>query len=145
MSNNYENKNTSNKYTWNDSMILDKVQEILDGKNIDDLELSEDELENIKNQLNNNLSFEELNESVCIIAENIEELKISPEDNIKTYIYKLIDYLNKTNLKCIIGQFNGIEFEVYADSKVDDVFKDYYSKYDETYQITEMLSDLGLK
>ena len=145
MNNNYGNKNTSNKYMWSDSMILDKVQEILNGKDIDDLELNEDELESIKNQLNNNLSFEELNESVCIIAENIEELKISSEDSIKTYIYKLIDYLNKTNLKCIIGQFNGIEFEVYADSKVDDVFKDYYSKYDKTYQITEMLSDLGLK
>lgn len=145
MSNDYENKNISNKYTWNDSMILDKIQEILDGKNIDDLELSQGDIENIKNQLNNNISYEELNECACMIAENIDELNILPEDNIKTYICKLIDYLNKTNLKCIIGTFNGIEFEVYADSNVDDVFRDYYKKYDETYQITEMLSDLGLK
>lgn len=143
MSNDY--KNTSSKYTWNDSMILDKIEEILNKKNIDDLELNEDDLDDIKNQLNNNISYEELNESACVIAENIDELNILPEDNIKTYICRLIDYLNKTNLKCIIGNFSGIEFEVRDDSEVDDVFKNYYKKYDETYQITEMLSDLGLK
>ena len=143
MSNDY--KNTSRKYTWNDSMILDKIEEILNKKNIDDLELNEDDLDDIKNQLNNNISYEELNESACVIAENIDELNILPEDNIKTYICRLIDYLNKTNLKCIIGNFSGIEFEVRDDSEVDDVFKNYYKKYDETYQITDMLSDLGLK
>lgn len=143
MSNNY--KNTSSKYTWNDSMILDKIEEILNGKNIDDLELNQNDIENIKNQLENSISYEELSECTCIIAEEIDELNILPKDNIKAYICRLIDYLNKTSLKCIMGNFNGIEFEVHYDSKVDDVFKNYYKKYDETYQITEMLSDLGLK
>ena len=49
------------------------------------------------------------------------------------------------NLKCIIGEFNGIEFEVHEDSNVDDVFNEYYAKYDKTYGISDMLSDLGLK
>ncbi|WP_343342910.1 hypothetical protein [Terrisporobacter petrolearius] len=147
MSNNIDNKLTfnSNKYSWNESMILDKIQEILDDKNIDDLELSKEELEDIISKLNNNISTEELNESACIIAENIDELKVLPKEDIKEYILRLINYLNNTNLKCIIGEFKGIEFEVFKDSNVDDVFKDYYSKYDETYGISSMLSDLGLK
>ena len=49
------------------------------------------------------------------------------------------------NLKCIIGEFKGIEFEVHEDSNVDDVFNEYYAKYDKTYGISDMLSDLGLK
>ncbi|MCC3864057.1 hypothetical protein K0040_06980 [Terrisporobacter petrolearius] len=147
MNNNIDNKITfnPNKYSWNESMILDKIQEILDNKNIDDLELSKEELEDIISKLNNSISTEELNESACIIAENIDELKVLPKEDVKEYILKLINYLNNTNLKCIIGQFKGIEFEVFKDSKVDDVFKDYYSKYDETYGISSMLSDLGLK
>ena len=145
MNNNFNNKSSFSKYAWNDAMILDKIQEILDGKNIDDLELTKEELENIKAQLNESLSSEELNQSACVIAENIDELKVLPEENIKQYILRLINYLKDTNLKCIIGEFEGIEFEVYEDSDVDDVFKQYYSKYDETYQISEMLSDLGLK
>lgn len=147
MNNNIDNKITSNsnKYSWNESMILDKIQEILDDKNIDDLELSKEELENIISKLSNSISTEELNKSACIVAENIDELNALPEEDIKEYIIRLIDYLNNTNLKCIIGKFKGIEFEVFKDSKVDDVFKDYYSKYDETYGISSMLSDLGLK
>ncbi|WP_018591302.1 hypothetical protein [Terrisporobacter glycolicus] len=147
MNNNIDNKITSNsnKYSWNESMILDKIQEILDDKNIDDLELSKEELENIISKLSNSISTEELNESACIVAENIDELNVLPEEDIKKYIIRLMDYLNNTNLKCIIGEFKGIEFEVFKDSKVDDVFKDYYSKYDETYGISSMLSDLGLK
>lgn len=147
MNNNIDNKITSNsnKYAWNESMILDKIQEILDGKNIDDLELSQEELESIMSKLDNSLSTEELNESACIVAENIDELNVLPKEDIKEYILKLINYLNNTNLKCIIGEFKGIEFEVFRNSNVDDVFKDYYSKYDETYGISSMLSDLGLK
>lgn len=147
MNNNIDNKITSNsnKYSWNESMILDKIQEILDDKNIDDLELSKEELENIISKLSNSISTEELNKSACIVAENIDELNALPEEDIKEYIIRLIDYLNNTNLKCIIGEFKGIEFEVFRDSNVDDVFKDYYSKYDETYGISSMLSDLGLK
>ena len=64
--------------------------------------------------------------------------------NIKEYIKRLIKYLNNTNLKCIIGEFKGIEFEVFNDSDVDDVFNDYYSKYDQAYGISQMLSDLDL-
>ncbi|UPA29233.1 hypothetical protein L0P85_11525 [Terrisporobacter glycolicus] len=147
MSNNIDNKITSNPniYSWNESMILDKIQEILDDKNIDDLELSKEELEDIISKLNNNITTEELNESACIIAENIDELKVLPKEDVKEYILRLINYLNNTNLKCIIGEFKGIEFEIFKDSNVDDVFKDYYSKYDETYGISSMLSDLGLK
>ena len=33
----------------NDTMILDKIQEILEGKNIDELELTEEEFEEVKN------------------------------------------------------------------------------------------------
>ncbi|UEL47148.1 hypothetical protein [Terrisporobacter hibernicus] len=147
MNNNIDNKITSNPniYSWNESMILDKIQEILDDKNIDDLELSKEELEDIISKLNNNITTEELNESACIIAENIDELKVLPKEDVKEYILRLINYLNNTNLKCIIGEFKGIEFEIFKDSNVDDVFKDYYSKYDETYGISSMLSDLGLK
>ena len=147
MNNNIDNKITSNPniYSWNESMILDKIQEILDDKNIDDLELSKEELEDIISKLNNNISTEELNESACIIGENIDELKVLPKEDVKEYILRLINYLNNTNLKCIIGEFKGIEFEIFKDSNVDDVFKDYYSKYDETYGISSMLSDLGLK
>ena len=147
MNNNIDNKITSNPniYSWNESMILDKIQEILDDKNIDDLELSKEELEDIISKLNNNISTEELNDCACIIAENIDELKVLPKEDVKEYILRLINYLNNTNLKCIIGKFKGIEFEIFKDSNLDYVFKDYYSKYDETYGISSMLSDLGLK
>ncbi len=104
MNNNFDNKNESSKYAWNEAMILDKIQEVLDGKNIDELEITEEELENIKSQLNDSLSSEELNESACIIAENIDELKILPKNDLKEYILNLINYLNTNNLKCIIGE-----------------------------------------
>lgn len=143
MNNNLNNE--SNKYAWNDSMILDKIEEILGDKNIDELELTKTDLENIKSQLNESLSYEELNNSGCIIAESIDDLKVLPEENIRQYISKLINYLDVNNLTCILGEFEGIEFEVYKDSDVDEVFKKYYSKYDEIYQISDMLSDLGLK
>ena len=125
-------------------MILDKIQEILEGKNIDELELTEEELKMIKSQLEENLSSEELNESSALVASSIEELDVLPNEDIKEYIKRLIKYLNNTNLKCIIGEFKGIEFEVFNDSTVDDVFNDYYSKYDEAYGISQMLSDLDL-
>ena len=136
--------NNFNKFAFNDAMILDKIQEILEGKNIDELELTEDELEMIKSQLEENLSSEELNESSALVASSIEELDVLPNEDIKEYIKRLIKYLNSTNLKCIIGEFKGIEFEVFNDSTVDDVFNDYYSKYDQAYGISQMLSDLDL-
>lgn len=136
--------NNFNKFAFNDAMILDKVQEILEGKNIDELELNEEELKMIKSQLEENLSSEELNESSALVASSIEELDVLPNEDIKEYIKRLIKYLNNTNLKCIIGEFKGIEFEVFNDSTVDDVFNDYYSKYDEAYGISQMLSDLDL-
>ena len=136
--------NNFNKFAFNDSMILDKIQEILEGKNIDELELTEEELKMIKSQLEENLSSEELNESSALVASSIEELDVLPNEDIKEYIKRLIKYLNNTNLKCIIGEFKGIEFEVFNDSDVDDVFNDYYSKYDQAYGISQMLSDLDL-
>ena len=136
--------NNFNKFAFNDGMILDKIQEILEGKNIDELELTEEELKMIKSQLEENLSSEELNESSALVASSIEELDVLPNEDIKEYIKRLIKYLNNTNLKCIIGEFKGIEFEVFNDSTVDDVFNDYYSKYDQAYGISQMLSDLDL-
>ena len=120
--------NNFNKFAFNDAMILDKIQEILEWKNIDELELTE----------------EELNESSALVASSIEGLDVLPNEDIKEYIKRLIKYLNNTNLKCIIGEFKGIEFEVFNDSDVDDVFNDYYSKYDQAYGISQMLSDLDL-
>ena len=136
-------KDYYDKYAWNDAMILDKIQEILEDKNIDDLEFSQEELENIKLQLDSSLSSEELNESLSLVAKNIDELKVLPNEDIKDYISRLINYLNDTNINCIIGEFEGIDFEVYHNSNIDDVFNDYYDKYDKTYGISEMLSDLG--
>ena len=136
--------NNFNKFAFNDAMILDKIQEILEGKNIDELELTEEELKMIKSQLEENLSSEELNESSALVASSIEGLDVLPNEDIKEYIKRLIKYLNSTNLKCIIGEFKGIEFEVFNDSTVDDVFNDYYSKYDQAYGISQMLSDLDL-
>ena len=136
--------NNFNKFAFNDAMILDKIQEILEGKNIDELELTEEELKMIKFQLEENLSSEELNESSALVASSIEGLDVLPNEDIKEYIKRLIKYLNNTNLKCIIGEFKGIEFEVFNDSTVDDVFNDYYSKYDQAYGISQMLSDLDL-
>ncbi len=136
--------NNFNKFAFNDAMILDKIQEILEGKNIDELELTEEELKMIRFQLEENLSSEELNESSALVASSIEELDVLPNEDIKEYIKRLIKYLNNTNLKCIIGEFKGIEFEVFNDSDVDDVFNDYYSKYAQAYGISQMLSDLDL-
>ena len=139
------NKHNSSKYAWNDALILDKIQEILDGKNIDDLDFTQEEIENLKTQLRDNISDDELNESASLLAESIYELQLLPDEDIKSYISRLIDYLDKSNLKCIIGKFNGIEFEVHENSNVDDIFNEYYAKYDKTYGISDMLSDLGLK
>lgn len=138
------NKFSNKEYAWNDAMILDKIQEILEGKNLDDLEFTEEELENIKNQLSKSISEDEINESAYIVAENIDELKVLDNEDIKDYIVRLKNYLNETSLKCIRAEFKGIDFEVYKDSSVDDVFKEYYSKYDEIYGISDMLSDLGI-
>ncbi len=139
------NKFSNKEYAWNDAMILDKIQEILEGKNLDDLEFTEEELANIKNQLSKSISEDEINESAYIVAENIDELKVLDNEDIKDYIVRLKNYLNETSLKCIRAEFKGIDFEVYKDSSVDDVFKEYYSKYDAIYGISDMLSDLGLK
>ncbi len=139
------NKFSNKEYAWNDAMILDKIQEILEDKNLDDLEFTEEELANIKNQLSKSISEDEINESAYIVAENIDELKVLANEDIKDYIIRLKNYLDETTLKCIRAEFKGIDFEVYKDSSVDDVFKEYYSKYDAIYGISDMLSDLGLK
>ena len=68
-----------------------------------------------------------------------------PNEDIKEYILRLKNYLNNTSLKFIKAEFKGIEFEVYKDSNIDDVFNGYYTKYDDVYGISQMLSDLGLK
>ena len=134
-----------NKYAWNDAMILDKIQEVLDIENIDDMDITPENLEKIKDLLSENISTEDINNSASILAESIDELKTTSEQYIKDYISRLINYLNENNLKSIIGEYEGIEFEVFKNSTVEEVFKNYYDKYDETYGISNMLSDLGLK
>lgn len=141
----FNNKYTSSNYAWDDSMILDKVQEIVEGKNIDDLEFTEEMIENLKTKLSESVSSEEINQSAYIVAQNIKELKVLPQEDIKDYILRLKNYLNNITLNCIKSEFKGIKFEVYRDSSVEDVFNEYYSKYDEIYGISQMLSDLGLK
>ena len=134
-----------NKYAWNDAMILDKIQEVLDIENIDDMYITPENLEKIKDLLSENISTEDINNSASILAESIDELKTTSKQDIKDYISRLINYLNENNLKSIIGEYEGIEFEVFKNSTVEEVFKNYYDKYDETYGISSMLSDLGLK
>ena len=134
-----------NKYAWNDAMILDKIQEVLDIENIDDMDITPENLEKIKDLLSENISTEDINNSASILAESIDELKTTDKKDIKSYISRLINYLNENNLKSIIGEYEGIEFEVFKNSTVEEVFKNYYDKYDETYGISSMLSDLGLK
>ena len=134
-----------NKYAWNDAMILDKIQEVLDIENIDDMDITPENLEKIKDLLSENISTEDINNSASILAESIDELKTTSKQDIKDYISRLINYLNKNNLKSIIGEYEGIEFEVFKNSTVEEAFKNYYDKYDETYGISNMLSDLGLK
>ena len=134
-----------NKYAWNDAMILDKIQEVLDIENIGDMDITPENLEKIKDLLSENISTEDINNSASILAESIDELKTTSKQDIKDYISRLINYLNENNLKSIIGEYEGIEFEVFKNSTVEEVFKNYYDKYDETYGISSMLSDLGLK
>ena len=134
-----------NKYAWNDAMILDKIQEVLDIENIDDMDITPENLEKIKDLLSENISTEDINNSASILAESIDELKTTSKQDINDYISRLINYLNENNLKSIIGEYEGIEFEVFKNSTVEEVFKNYYDKYDETYGISNMLSDLGLK
>ncbi|GAA0091463.1 hypothetical protein UT300009_14910 [Paraclostridium bifermentans] len=145
MKNEIKNNDNCIEYGWNDALILDKIQELLNVTDIDELELDENTIENLKNELIQNISFEEINQSGYIIAKNIEELNVLPQEGIKDYILRLKNYLNNTTLNCIKAEFQGIEFEVYKTSSIDDAFKEYYSKYDESYGISQMLSDLGLK
>jgi len=145
MNDKYNTKDNVDKYAWNDALILDKIQDILKDKNIDELELTEEELENLRIQLSESLSIDEVTEAGCIVSQNIEELKAQPYEDIKEYILRLKNYLDSTSLKFIKAEFKGIEFEVYKNSNIDDVFNDYYDKYDKSYGISEMLSDLGLK
>lgn len=145
MNDKYNTKDNGDKYAWNDALILDKLQDILKNKNLDELELTEEELESLRMQLSESLSIDEVTEAGCIVAQNIEELEALPNEDIKDYILRLKNYLNNTSLKFIKAEFKGIEFEVYKNSNIDDVFNDYYDKYDKSYGISEMLSDLGLK
>lgn len=145
MNDKYNTKDNGDKYAWNDALILDKLQDILKDKNLYELELTEEELESLRMQLSESLSIDEVTEAGCIVAQNIEELEALPNEDIKDYILRLKNYLNNTSLKFIKAEFKGIEFEVYKNSNIDDVFNDYYDKYDKSYGISEMLSDLGLK
>lgn len=145
MKNEIKNNYNCIDYGWNESLILDKIQELLDVQSIDDLELDEDTIENLKNKLIQNVSFEEINQSGYIIAKNVKELNVLPKEGVKDYILRLKNYLNNSTLNCIKADFQGIEFEIYKNSSIEDVFKEYYSKYDEAYGISQMLSDLGLK
>lgn len=137
--------NKTNIFAFNDAMILDKIQELLNGQELEDLDLTPEKLELLRNQLIENISSDEVNDSVFILAEKIEELTVLPKEDIKDYIKRIKDYLDTTTVKFIKAEYKGVEFEVCKDSSIDDLFKDYYSKYDEMYGITDMLYDLGLK
>ena len=49
-------QNNSNIYSWNDSFILDKLEEILKVQNLDELELTDELLNDLLNQLSKNTS-----------------------------------------------------------------------------------------
>ena len=83
MKDKFNTKDNTNKYAWNDAMILDKIQDILEDKNIDELELTEDYLENLKAQLSKSISIEDITEAGYIVAQNIEDLKVLPNEDIK--------------------------------------------------------------
>ena len=87
-----------NKYAWNDAMILDKIQEVLDIENKDDMDITPENLEKIKDLLSENISTEDINNSASILAESIDELKTPSKQDIKDYISRLINYLNKKNI-----------------------------------------------
>ena len=72
-----------NKYAWNDAMILDKIQEVLDIENIDDMDITPENLEKIKDLLSENISTEDINNSASILAESIDELKTTSKQDIK--------------------------------------------------------------
>lgn len=46
MKNEIKNNHNSIEYGWNESLILDKIQELLDIQSIDELELDENTIEN---------------------------------------------------------------------------------------------------
>ena len=123
MKNEIKNNDNCIEYGWNKSLILDKIQELLDVQSIDELELDENTIENLKNKLIQNVSFEEINQSGYIIAKNVKELNVLPQEEIKDYILRLKNYLNNSTLNCIKADFQGIEFEIYKNSSIDDGFK----------------------
>lgn len=145
MINKFNNQNNSNIYSWNDAFILDKLEEILKSQNLDELELTDELLNNLLNQLSENTSYEEINNSAHIIAQNIDTLRPTPSENAKDYILRLKKYLDTTTFKHIKAEFKGVEFEISKDSYIEDIFDNFYAKYDEMYGITSMLFDLGLK
>ena len=145
MINKFNNQNNSNIYSWNDSFILDKLEGILKSQNLDELELTDELLNDLLNQLSKNTSYEEINNSAHIIAQNIDTLRPTPSENAKDYILRLKKYLDTTTFKHIKAEFKGVEFEISKDSYIEDVFDNFYAKYDEMYGITSMLFDLGLK
>ncbi|MCC0639706.1 MULTISPECIES: hypothetical protein [unclassified Clostridioides] len=59
---NYEfnNKDTSSNYAWNNAMILYKIQEILEDKNIDDLEFTKGNQKHLEAQLGKSISSESI-------------------------------------------------------------------------------------
>ncbi|MGL5329411.1 MAG: hypothetical protein ACRDD7_09085, partial [Peptostreptococcaceae bacterium] len=63
MNNNLNNKNIYNKYSFNDAMILDKIQEVLNGQNIDDLEFTDEEITNLMTKLSENISYNDIHDS----------------------------------------------------------------------------------
>ena len=138
-------QNNSNIYSWNDSFILDKLEGILKVQNLDELELTDELLNDLLNQLSKNTSYEEINNSAHIIAQNIDTLRPTPSEDAKDYILRLKKYLDTTTFKHIKAEFKGVEFEISKDSYIEDIFDNFYAKYDEMYGITSMLFDLGLK
>ena len=128
----------NNTYGFNDNMILDKLIDIFDGKNIEEIDINI-----IKDKLSDSISFDDVKESSFILADSV--VGECNNDNILDYIKDVIAYLQNSSFDIAKTSIKGIEFDIMVDDNPDEVFNNFYTMYDEMYGISDMLSDFGLK
>ena len=133
----------NNTYGFNDNMILDKLIDIFDGKNIEEIDFSENNINIIKDKLSDSISFDDVKESSFILADSV--VGECNNDNILDYIKDVIAYLQNSSFDIAKASIKGIEFDIMVDDNPDEVFNNFYTMYDEIYGISDMLSDFGLK
>ena len=133
----------NNTYGFNDNMILDKLIDIFDGKNIEEIDFSENNINIIKDKLSDSISFDDVKESSFILADSV--VGECNNDNILDYIKDVIAYLQNSSFDIAKTSIKGIEFDIMVDDNPDEVFNNFYTMYDEIYGISDMLSDFGLK